>query len=275
LKNPFEPSLLAQSSGGRARFGDKWVWGEIPQGFDKITDRRGRRLVVRRDRAAHIDFSLCEAEAIGALGESHYTGRGRLRSLALPDGDSALIRAYRHGGLLRALTGRWFSSWPPRPFRELVVTEELRRRGLRTLEVYAACVSRPVGPFYRGWLITRELRGAEDFWSALQSGMVAKVGLTAALRTVAASIRAMHRQGVFHADLNLRNILLRIEDAGPASYIIDYDRARLFLGALPGPSARRNLARLRRSAHKLDPEGHYLSEAAWRELVGFYHEDSA
>lgn len=256
-------------------YSDKWIWGEVPQGFDKITDARGRRLVVRHDRSAHIDFALCETNSNGAVKESSYSGRGRLRSITLPDGDSALIRAYRHGGVFRGLTRHWFFSWPPRPFRELVVTEELRRRGLRTLEVYAACVSRPVGPFYRGWLITRELRGAEDFWSALRSGTIERIGMAAALRATAESIRAMHRQGVFHADLNLKNILLRVENERPASYIIDYDRARLFLGPLPEPLAQRNLARLNRSARKLDPDGRYFSEAAWRELVEFYHEDRA
>lgn len=255
-------------------FSDKWIWGQVPEGFDKIIDAHGRRLVVRRDRAAHIDFSLCETGSDGAVTESPYSGRGRLHALSLPGGDSALIRAYRHGGFFRAVTGQWFSSWPPRPFRELVVTEELRRRGLRTVEVYAACVSRTVGPFYRGWLITRQLRGAEDLWSALQSGTVERLG-AAALRATAESIRAMHRQGVYHADLNLRNILLRIEDGRAASYIIDYDRARLFLGALPEALAERNLARLRRSARKLDPTGRYLSDDAWRELVEFYNEDRA
>ena len=79
----------------------------------------------------------------------------------------ALIRAYRHGGFFRNVATTWFFTWPPRPFRELVLTEELRRRGLRTVEVYAACVSRPAGPFYRGWLITKQLQGAEDLWSAI------------------------------------------------------------------------------------------------------------
>jgi Lipopolysaccharide kinase (Kdo/WaaP) family len=253
---------------------DQWIWGRVPEGFDRITDSYGRRLLVRGDHAAHIDFSLCEANLDGAVKESHYSGRDRLRAISLPEGDSALIRAYRHGGVFRAVTGQWFSSWPPRPFRELVVTEELRRRGLRTVEVYAACVSRTVGPFYRGWLITKELRGAEDLWSALQSGTVARIG-AAALHAAAQSIRAMHRQGVYHADLNLRNILLRIEADGPVSYIIDYDRARLFLGALPETLAKRNLARLRRSARKLDPSERYLSEDAWRELLEFYHEAPA
>src|ERR1044071_1619374 len=274
LTKPYEPALRVQSAGGRAMFSDKWIWGRVPEGFDKITDAHGRRLVVRRDRAAYIDFSLCETSSHGVIKESQYSGRCRLHAIGLPEGASALIRAFRHGGFFRAVTGRWFSSWPPRPFRELVVTEELRHRGLRTVEVYAACVSRTVGPFYRGWLITRELRGAEDFWSALQSGTVGRIG-AAALRATAQSIRAMHLQGGYHADLNLRNILLRVEDDRPVSYIIDYDRARLFLGALPDALARRNLARLRRSARKLDPSGRYLSEAAWRELIEFYHEDAA
>ena len=42
----------------------------------------------------------------------------------------------------------------------------------------------------------------------------------------------MHREGVYHADLNLKNILLRVENGAAVSYIIDYDKARLFLGRL-------------------------------------------
>jgi 3-deoxy-D-manno-octulosonic acid kinase len=167
----------------------------------------------------------------------------------------------------------WFFTWPPRPFRELAVTEELRRRGLRTVEVCAACVSRPAGPFYRGWLITKQLQGAEDLWSAFHSGLIERIGLTAALRAVAGGIRAMHREGVYHADLNLKNILLRIENGAAASYIIDYDKARLFLGRLPIALANRNLARLKRSVLKLDREQRYFSAAAWCELVKSYHED--
>ena len=123
-----------------------------------------------------------------------------------------MIRAYRHGGFFRNIATTWFFTWPPRPFRELVLTEELRRRGLRTVEVYAACVNRPAGPFYRGWLITKQLQGAEDLWSAFHSGLIERIGLTAALRAVAGGIRAMHREGVYHADLNLKNILLRVEN---------------------------------------------------------------
>lgn len=252
---------------------DKLAWGAVPQGFTRMMDERGNRLIIRQDRAAHINFSLCHDDPPRGADDCRYRGRGTLKAQELPDGETALIRPYRHGGIFRRVTGEWFFTWPPRPFRELIITEELRRRGLRTVEVYAACVSRPVGPFYRGWLVSRQLRGAEDLWSALQSGLAQRIGLQTALRAVADSIRAMHRQGVYHADLNLKNILLRVEDRGVAGYIIDYDRAKLFLGKLPAELAKKNLSRLWRSARKLDPGEKFLSARAWDELLSFYHDD--
>ncbi|HEY7217080.1 MAG TPA: lipopolysaccharide kinase InaA family protein [Candidatus Binatia bacterium] len=254
---------------GRRPWIEKLAWGATPEGFKRIVDSQGRRLVVRQDQAAHIELFM-RPDGHNSIAEaSHYHGRGVLKAVELPQGDTALVRPYRHGGFFRAITGELFFTWPPRPFRELALTEELRRRGLRTVEVYAAYVS-PLGPFYRGWLVTKQLAGAEDLWSALQSGMTERVGLDAALRAVAESLRSMHRQGVYHADLNLKNILLRVEDHGPACYIIDYDKAKLFLGPLPETMANRNLMRLWRSVRRLDSELKFFSPAAWREFVSFY-----
>lgn len=257
------PGLLAMSSKNKS-------WGAIPPGFAKITDPKGNQLVVRQDLTGQIDFSICAWDG-DPLEAPSYQGRAPIRAKRLRSGEIALIRSYRHGGLLRAVTREWFFTWPPRPFRELAITEELRRRGVRTAEVFAACVSPGPGPFYRGWLVTRELAGAEDLWSAVRSGLVGKVGFEAALRAVAQSVRSIHRQGVYHDDLNLKNILLRLEDGGVVSYIIDFDKAKLFLGSLPAAAGRRNLKRLRRSALKLDPEQRYFPGGAWDRLVELYH----
>ncbi|HEX9787634.1 MAG TPA: lipopolysaccharide kinase InaA family protein [Candidatus Binatia bacterium] len=246
------------------------VWGVIPDGFKKITDGRGIRLVVRGDRAGEIDTSICREDRGGGH-EYRYQGRRPLRAIRLRDGETALIRGYRHGGFFRAVTRACFITWPPRPFRELAITEELRRRGLPTVEVYAAGVERVCGPFYRGCLVTRELPGAKDLWAALQDESVAAHRLTSVLKATAETLRAMHREGVYHSDLNLKNILVRFKPDGAEGYVIDFDRAKLVLGKLPPPLARKNLDRLLRSALKLDPQRRYLSAESWNEFLNFYH----
>jgi len=203
-----------------------------------------------------------------------YYGRGDMRSVQLTDGTTALFRRYRHGGMLRSITGKWFFSWPPRPFRELTVTEELRRRGFPTVEVYAACVGKIAGPFYRGWLVTRQLEGAHDLWAALHSGFCQSVGIEAVLKAVAAAIRRMHCEGVYHHDLNLKNILVRSTAAGVESHVIDFDKAILFLGQLPVPLAANNLQRLSRSIAKLDPQRQYLPRGAWDGFLEYYNASS-
>jgi serine/threonine protein kinase len=216
--------------------------------------------VVRDDHAANITISICRQASENEY-LSRFEGRDKLRELRLPRGEVALIRPYRHGGLLRGLTGKLFFVWPPRPFRELVITEELRRRGVPTVEVYGACVEAVWGPFYRGWLVTRELAGAEDLWAVVQSGRIREPGGEEVLRAVARSLRMLHREGVYHRDLNLKNILVRREASRVTGYIIDFDKAKVVLGHVPGELAKRNLKRVLRSIRKLDPERRYFSDA--------------
>ena len=81
----------------------------------------------------------------------------------------------------------------------------------------------------------------------------------------------MHREGVYHGDLNLKNILLRLENGAVTGYIIDFDKAKLYLGQLPPALIKNNLDRLVRSLRKLDPEQKYFSAAAWNDFVNLYH----
>jgi 3-deoxy-D-manno-octulosonic acid kinase len=181
------------------------------------------------------------------------------------------VRSYCHGGLLRAVTRKVFFTWPPRPLRELAISEELRHRGVPTVEPCGACVEPLWGPFYRGWFITRELTGARDLWESVSGSLMLGFDNAAVLRAAADGVKLLHREGVYHDDLNLKNILVRREDGGLKSYIIDFDKATLFLGRLPEPIAQRNLDRLRRSARKLDPSGRYISEANWKDFLDRYY----
>jgi 3-deoxy-D-manno-octulosonic acid kinase len=245
------------------------IWGDLPRDFERLT--AGERVTaVRADAAADVNFKeLLHGRSNG--GEvSRFRGRARLAVLRMENGAGALIRRYRHGGVLRYFTGDIFVTWPPRPFKELAVTEEARRRGVPTVEILAAGIDRVWGPLYRGWLVTRELEGARDLWAVLRDDSGAT---TALLQSVARVIRRMHRQGIYHGDLNLKNILLRREGGELKSYIIDFDKASFFPGGVPAAKAGRNLARLRRSIAKLDPAGNFFAGDDWEKLVGFYRED--
>jgi hypothetical protein len=248
------------------------AWGIVPSGFKKVSDGRATLMIVREDVAEFLTIEECTKQDHTENNESTlFEGRARLRGVQLRNGDTALIRPYRHGGLFRHLLRGVFFTWPPRPFRELVITEEVRRRGIPTVEVLAACVKRIWGPFYRGWLVTRQLDGGEDLWSAVRDGLVRQAGANAVFNAVAGSLQALHREGIYHRDLNLKNILVRQESDAVRGYIIDFDRAMLFLGEVPPIMVQRNLDRLLRSANKLDPRGQYLSPNDWKSFVDSYH----
>jgi Lipopolysaccharide kinase (Kdo/WaaP) family len=249
-----------------------WEWGVIPPGFKKVVDGRGGLMIVREDIEQLLTLEECTKSNDPSDDESvAFHGRGRLRVLRLCNDDIALIRPYRHGGLFRHLLRGIFFTWPARPFRELAITEEVRRRGIPTVEVYAACVRRIWGPFYWGWLVTRHLKGGQELWTAMRDDFVRKTGAKKVLKAVATSLRGLHREGVYHRDLNLKNILVRCESDGVKAYIIDFDRTTLFLDQVPIIIVQRNLDRLLRSANKLDPRREYFSDGDRQTLIESYY----
>lgn len=247
----------------------QWIWGNVPAGFKKIRLGCRQMMVVRKGVESNLAAEKL-LERGGVQEASTFQGRAKLGFLRMEDGGTALVRPYRHGGMLRHLTRGLFFTWPPRPFIELAMTEEVCRRGISTLEILAACVERVCGPIYRGWLVTRELLGARDLWSVLQDDFLDAGGKKALLESVARTLRRMHRRGVYHGDLNLKNILVRREADQFNSYIIDFDKARLFPGEVPAEMAQKNVARLHRSVGKLDPQRRYLSQSDWDLLIGRY-----
>ena len=250
-----------------------WLWGELPEGYKKIRVGRSQVLAVREDMEKFLVAELA-ADRPGKEPSSFY-GRGRLAFLKLDGGGNALARPYRHGGLLGGFTGPFFFTWPPRPFRELWITEAARRRGVPTVEVLAASVERVCGPLYRGRLVTRELEGARDAWAILHQEGLPEDAKEPLLAAMARAVRTLHRRGVYHGDLNLKNILVRREGEGFKSYVIDFDKSRLYSGDIPVAQAERNLARLSRSILKLDPGRRYLSARDWEVFLARYRETGA
>ena len=114
------------------------------------------------------------------------------------------------------------------------------------------------------------LEGALDLWTTLQGESLAAGYKSALIEAAARAVSEMHRQGVYHRDLNLKNILIRSSGDGVKAYVIDLDKAVLFPGAVPPRKARANLLRLHRSVCKLDPQRLRLSAVDWESFLRRY-----
>lgn len=209
----------------------------------------GVRVAVRRDLAAALGPWLLAPRLVVPPGaEPLRAGRGGGYRVELPGGLRAVVRLYRRGGLLGRVVRETYLGLRPRPLHELAVTAEVRRRGVAAAEVLAARVEG--GLAYRGALVTAEVAPAATLAEALRAAPDAAA--RCALATSAGeAIGTLHAAGVFHADLNLHNILVHSGDAGRGIALLDFDRARIGRAPLAARARRRNLRRLARSVAKL------------------------
>ena len=230
------------------------VW--IRKGFSFLLDDEG---VWRQDR------SFCAADEV-----SPYSGRGELLRLSLgPMGDGcALVRHYRRGGVFGHLL-RDFYLGRRRFLQEVRVSEWARDQNIPTAEVLALRIERKGPCLYRGDLVTREIEASEDLDEYLKSARTREWSTKdrgkEIIRSVALLLQGMHRAGLYHADLNLKNILVQITERGVNSYVIDLDRARV-IKPLGSRMRIRNLVRLYRS---LDKQGYLNDPVGMRDVVAF------
>ena len=224
----------------------------IPRSFKQMAHGRTVALV-RDDLTARL--SPFELDGNGTqLEPTALGGRGPIDAVPglLLDGSRVLVRRARRGGLVGRLIPDVFCG-RCRPFCELAAAERARQRGTPTAEVVAAVRTTVFGPFYRGAVYTKELTGTSDLQGYLASATergdtVSLRRRRAALREVGRVVRVAHDAGLYHGDLQLRNLLVRDEER-PAVFLIDLDKAR-WVEPLPRTLRIMNLLRLRRSAAK-------------------------
>lgn len=169
---------------------------------------------------------------------------------------AAVLRGYRRGGLLARINRDrylWQGEDFTRPFREFRLLAAMRAVGLPVPQVLAAGYWRS-GLWYRAALLTRRIPGAVPLARRLED--------SCALTLAAQAVFDMHQAGVYHADLNVYNLMF---DTSGAAWIIDMDRGRL---GLDETQRRETLARLRRSFLKVGGEA--LGGQAWQIFSGAY-----
>jgi 3-deoxy-D-manno-octulosonic acid kinase len=174
-------------------------------------------------------------------------GRAATALVALQAGGPQLVvRRLRHGGLLGPLLGSRYLDGE-RSLRELAVTARLRAAGAPVPEPVLALALRR-GPCWAHAFATVYEEGAVDALGFLASRPDEARVLRAAA-AFGAAVRRFHDAGGRHADLHVKNLLLRETRAGAEGLVIDLDRGGV--GAPPPPRRRaRELGRLWRSLAK-------------------------
>lgn len=163
-------------------------------------------------------------------------GRGQVSRFPLGSGEGVL-RHYRRGGLVAHLSKDRFLG--NRMLAEFRVHVALHQQGFPVPEPLGVVWERR-GLSFQGAIATRRLEAATllDYWKKPDAKR-------AILPLCGLRIRELHDLGVWHADLQVKNIMTD----GEQIWLLDFDNARMGT-ALSNWARSRNLLRLRRSLEK-------------------------
>ena len=224
------------------------------------------------------DASLMAAPGVDYFSVDYWRSRQALVGEAVGRGSAWFIEASFGPVVLREfLRGGWVAKLSrqsyffttvarSRPFREYHLLAALYEQGLPVPRPVAA-LCKHHGFISTGALMTARIASVQtlaDMLPGNQDGSDLQAGHW---ESIGKCIRRFHDAGVWHADLNARNILL---DAGFQVYLIDFDRARFTPGkAVNGEG---NLNRLKRSLSKLwSADALSALQPAWAQLEAAYH----
>jgi 3-deoxy-D-manno-octulosonic acid kinase len=209
---------------------------QVPAGYRVVEDDTGTG-VVRTDLASlPLDAWWARGDPLAGA-----KGRGAVARLEV-GGVRAVVRGYRRGGAFRRILSDRFLD-RRRATRELVVTAELRWRGAPVVEPLAA-VARRRGLLFELRLATCLVEGAMP----LPEFVVVMPPLRrAAVESAGRAVLDVFDRGLRHPDLHPDNLLARaVGESGCEIVLIDFDRASLVSGPVPGPERDRMLVRMAR-----------------------------
>ena len=193
--------------------------------------------------------------------EENYFGRGALKIIAIPGeaNERIVIRHFQPGGMIHKLIPDLYFG-TSRPLKELWVGYWAKEKGVPIADIVAACHTKVFWKFHRGDLVTGEIKDGKDlatYLKELEQPLAKEKVLEkrSVIKKVGELVRSMHEGGIFHGDLNLKNIILQTNDPqNIKGYLIDFDKS--FLRAHLKENRRiRNLLRLNRSAKKFKNQG--------------------
>lgn len=229
----------------------------------QITGRRA--IVYDANRIPQPDAKLFDPEywlRAGAVVGRAY-GRGNTLILDTPYGP-AVLRQYLRGGVATHFSHDRYFFWGYSRSRAVIeahLTARLWELGLPVPQILGGMCHRH-GLTYSGALLTEKIPAARTL-AELMSGSSNQDVLWAA---VGQCLWRFHSAGVFHADLNARNILI---DEMQKVWLIDFDRS--YLLKANDHRLQRNLQRLLRSLRKQNAMTEAELDRCWQQLILAYN----
>jgi len=236
--------------------------------------------VIHQERSLAIayDASLMDVPGVEFFSVDFWASRKALVGEAVGRGSawfintdvgSVVLRQYLRGGWVAKLSRRsyFFTSVSrSRPVREFFLLADLHELGLPVPKPVAALCEFH-GLISTGTILTALIPSAQTLAELLPGTNGADEAVVDVWPRIGRCIRQFHDAGVWHADLNARNILL---DSRFQVFLIDFDRSRYTPGK--AVNGKGNLNRLKRSLAKLWPPGELAAmQAAWAQLKAGYY----
>jgi len=229
----------------------------LPQ-FEKVV--RGKTTILVKDRYRDQVISQKMALSKKIREGEFYPGvsllRGRNIIPCVPikgSKEKMVIKHYEHGGFFRKITRDIFLG-NLRPFRELAILEAASQKGILVPEVLAARVDRIFGPLYKGEVAYKKVPDSANLLEYLERlnerPLKEKISYKREIiNSLAEAIKKMHSSGIYHADLNVKNVLIQNIGKEIRVYLVDFDRSKIKEN-LTLRERLKNLARFNRSCQK-------------------------
>ncbi|WP_017444400.1 3-deoxy-D-manno-octulosonic acid kinase [Gayadomonas joobiniege] len=176
-----------------------------------------------------------------------------------------VLRHYFRGGMVgRILQDAYFFTGykNTRVWREFALLEHMEKAALPVPKPIAARVQRRLWYYTADIIITR-IDGANDLLHCLK-----KMPLNEQQwQQIGKTIALFHQHGIYHADLNIHNIML---DANDKVWLIDFDRGRK--RSIKASWQQANLNRLQQSFYKEKRKhpGLHWQPSDWQKLLSAY-----
>ena len=163
------------------------------------------------------------SKPIKAVQKQGLGGRAVVLHCELEGIGRVVIKQYRRGGIFRALLRNKYLRWgATRSEQEWEQLNRARSLGVNVPTPIAFAHTK--GPFYKAWLVTKEINETKSIEQLVRSDEVLARSL---LADVLAQIEKLILSDLFHIDLHPGNVMV---DSSGKIYLLDFDKAYTFKG---------------------------------------------